>query len=92
MAYSRRRKNSFKATLKRRKSLVYLLEKGIGRLQVILNSNQGNGMATKDFSNLAVIKKVLIKQRFLLINPPSELKNRIVESTPISQFSKIPRN
>jgi len=78
MACSRRRKNSFKSTLKRRKSLVYLLEKGVGQLQDILSPNQGNGMATEDFSKLAVIKKVLIQQRFLLTNPPSELKNRIV--------------
>lgn len=78
MAYSRKRKNSFKATLKRRKSLVYLLEKGIGQLQDILNRHRGNGMDLKDFAKLAVVKKVLVQQRFLLTNPPAALKDRIV--------------
>ena len=78
MAYSRKRKNTFKATLKRRKSLVYLLEKGIGQLQDILNRHQGEGMDLKDFARLTVVKKVLEQQRFLLANPPAALKDRIV--------------
>lgn len=78
MAHFRRRKNSFRETLKRRRSLVYLLEKGIGQLQDILNSHQGNGMGLGEFARLAVVKKVLVQQRFLLTNPPAALKNRIV--------------
>lgn len=39
MSHFRRRKNSFKETIKRRTSIVYLLEKGIGQLQDILNSH-----------------------------------------------------
>jgi hypothetical protein len=77
-AYSRKRKNSFKETLKRRKALVYLLGKGIGQLQKILDKYQGAGLDLKDFAMFAVIKKVHVQQKYLLHNPPSELKNRIV--------------
>ena len=78
MAYFRKRKNSFKATLKRRRALVYLLGKGIAQLQEILDSHQGAGVDLKDFARLAVVKKVYSQQQFLLTNPPSELKDRIV--------------
>jgi IS5 family transposase len=78
MAYSRKRKNSFKETLKRRKALVYLLGKGIGQLQDILDKYRGAGLDLKDFARFAVIKKVHLQQKYLLHNPPSELKDRIV--------------
>ncbi|MCH7410106.1 transposase [Belliella sp. DSM 111904] len=78
MAYSRKRKNSFKVTLRRRKALVYLLEKGIGQLQQVLKSNKGVGLSLNDLARLATIKKVHQQQEFLLDNPPSTLKDRIV--------------
>lgn len=78
MAYSRKRKNSFKETLKRRKALVYLLGKGIGQLQDTLDKYRGAGLDLKDFARLSVIKKVHVQQKYLLHNPPSELKDRIV--------------
>ncbi len=78
MGYSRKRKNSFKDTLRRRKALVYLLGKGIGQLQQILNKFQGAGLELADFARFAVVKKVHQQQEFLLDNPPSDLKDRIV--------------
>lgn len=78
MDYSRKRKNSFRETLRRRKALVYLLGKGIGQLQQILDSNKGADLGLKDFARFAVIKKVHRQQEFLLDNPPSALKDRIV--------------
>lgn len=78
MSYFRKRKNSFKKTLKRRKALVYLLGKGIAQLQEILDDHREAGLDLKDFARLAVVKKVHTQQQFLLTNPPSELKDRIV--------------
>jgi len=78
MAYSRKRKNTFRETLRRRKALVYLLGKGIGQLQQIRDSNKGADLGLKDFDRFAVVKKVHFQQEFLLDNPPSALKDRIV--------------
>jgi len=78
MSYSRKRKNSFKETLRRRKARVYLLGKGIGQLQDILDKNKGAGLDLNDFARLTVIKKVYKQQEFLLDNPSSLLKNRIL--------------
>jgi transposase, IS5 family len=78
MAYSRKRKNSFRETIRRRRALVYLLGKGIGQLQDILDRNRGAGLDLKDFAKLAVVKKVHAQQEFLLDNPPSALRDRIV--------------
>lgn len=58
MSYFRKRKNSFKKTLKRRKALVYLLGKGIAQLQEILDGHRGAGLDLKDFARLTVVKKV----------------------------------
>lgn len=76
--YSRKRKNSFKETLRRRKALVYLLNKGIEQLQEVLDKNKGAGLELKEFSRFGVVKKVCQQQEFLLDNPPSKLKDRIV--------------
>lgn len=78
MTYFRKRKNSFKETLRRRKALVYLLGKGIGQLQDILDKYRGAGLELRDFARLAVIKEVYRQQLFLLDNPPSSLKERVV--------------
>jgi hypothetical protein len=77
-AYIKKRKKTFKETLKRRNALVYLLGKGIGQLQDMLNRHQGGDLELKDFARLAVIKKVHQQQEFLLTHPPSALKDRIV--------------
>lgn len=78
LGYFRKRRKPFKETLKRKKSLVFLLEKGLGQLQEILDFYQGAGFRPNDFACLKTIKKVLVQQQFLLENPPSELKDRIV--------------
>ncbi|MDN3671349.1 hypothetical protein QWY93_18960 [Echinicola jeungdonensis] len=54
------------------------MEKGLGQLQEILDFYQGAGLKPNDFACLKTIKKVLVQQQFLLENPPSELKDRIV--------------
>lgn len=78
MAYFRKRKNTFKETVKRKKSLIYLLEKGISQLQKVLNGFKAPAMRAEDFAYFKTIKKVLEQQTFLLDHKPSELKDRIV--------------
>lgn len=78
LAYSRKRKNTYKETKKRRESLVYLLGKGLKQLQEILDMYRAECMGPEDFSCLRTIKKVLVQQTFLLDHRPKELKDRIV--------------
>lgn len=78
LAYFRKRRNPYKETLRRRESLVYLLEKGIGQLQDIMDMFQAQCMRPDDFGYLRTIKKILVQQTFLLTHPPAELKDRIV--------------
>lgn len=78
LVYFRKRRNTHKETLRRRKSLVYLLEKGIEQLQQIMDMFRGECMRPEDFACLRTIKKILVQQTFLLTHKPSELKDRIV--------------
>ena len=78
LGYARKRKKTYKETLKRRKSLIYLLEKGLGQLQEVISELKGAGMADDEFTYLKTIKTVLSQQTFLLSHPSNELKNRIV--------------
>ena len=78
LGYARQRRKTFKETLKRRKSLIYLLEKGIGQLREILSQLKGTAMVAEEFAYLRTISKVLEQQTFLLGHPAKELKDRIV--------------
>ena len=76
--YSRRRKKGYKLGRKRKQSLLYLLEKGIGLLQEVLDQNPEVKLPIYDRHYLRTIKKVLEQQTFLQTHPAKELKNRIV--------------
>ena len=78
LAYSRRRKKSYRETKARRRSLVLLLGKGLKQLQEILDMHRAECMRPEDFSYLKTVKKVLAQQTFLLDHQPKELKDRIV--------------
>ena len=77
-AYDRRRKKSYKQGSKRKKSLLYLLEKGLGQFQELMDENPEVQLRIRDQIYLRTIKKVLEQQTFLLSHPPKELKDRIV--------------
>jgi len=64
--------------MKRKKALIYLLEKGIGQLQSILDSNPQIELNHLERGYLRTIRKVLEQQQFLLTHPAKELKDRIV--------------
>lgn len=76
--YDRSRRKTYKAGAKRKKALLYLLEKGIGLLQKLLDRHPGFILSYADRKYLRTIKEVLEQQNFLLSHPAKELKNRIV--------------
>lgn len=77
-AYDRSRKKTFKQGLKRKRSLIYLLDKGLNQLQQILNDHPDIQLNAYQREYIRTIRKVLEQQRFLLTNPAKDLKDRIV--------------
>lgn len=76
--YDRKRKKTYKQAQKRRTSLLYLLKKGLGQLQQLLNENPQIQLRDYDRRYLRTIKKVLEQQTFLQSHEVKELKDRIV--------------
>jgi hypothetical protein len=76
--FDRRRKKPYKLAARRKKSLVYLLDKGINQLQSILDAYPQVVFNHADRSYFRTIRKVLEQQQFLLTHPAKELKGRIV--------------
>jgi hypothetical protein len=77
-AYDRSRKKTYRKGLKRKKALIYLLNKGINQLQEILNDHPDIQLTPYEKDYIRTIKKVLVQQIFLLTHPAKELKDRIV--------------
>lgn len=76
--YDRRRRKPHKLGMKRKRALVYLLNKGLDQLQENLNNYPAMVLSEVDRKYLKTIRKVLEQQTFLLSGPAHELKNRIV--------------
>lgn len=76
--YDRKRKKNYKEGGKRKKALVYLLEKGLGQLQEVMNMVHAPLLRKQEREYLRTIRIVLEQQQFLLTHPAKELKNRIV--------------
>jgi len=76
--YDRKRRKTHKQGKRRRTSLLYLLEKGLGQLQQLLDENPQIQITDHDRRYLRTIKKVLEQQTFLQSHEPKELKDRIV--------------
>jgi hypothetical protein len=76
--YDRRRKKTFKLGMKRKRSLIYLLDKGLSQLQELFNNNPGIQLNPVDRQYIRTVRKVLVQQKFLMTHQPKELKNRIV--------------
>lgn len=77
-AYDRRRKKPYRLGMKRKRSLVYLLDKGLHQLQDLFNSYPAIRLSENEKEYIRTIRKVLEQQRFLLTHPAKELKDRIV--------------
>ena len=76
--YDRRRKKTYRQGMKRKRSLIYLLDKGLGQLQAILDKYPVIQLTEYERAYIRTIKKVLEQQTFLLTHPAKELKDRIV--------------
>lgn len=76
--YDRKKKKTYKEARKRKKALLYLLGKGLGQLDEILNFYPQAGLSPLQYAYLGTIRKVLQQQTFLESNPPDQLKDRIV--------------
>lgn len=76
--FDRRRKKPFKLAIKRKKALIYLLEKGIDQLQSVLDAHPQIELKHSDRTYFRTIRKVLEQQQFLLTHQAKELKGRIV--------------
>jgi hypothetical protein len=76
--YDRRRKKTYQQGQKRKRALLYLLDKGLGQLQTILDHHPDIPLNPVERQYLRTIKKVLEQQTFLMTHPARELKDRIV--------------
>lgn len=76
--YNRRRKKPHKLGVRRRKALLYLLDKGLGQLQHLLDNNPQVMLNPYERQYLRTIRTVLEQQFYLLSHQPKELKGRIV--------------
>jgi len=76
--YDRQRRKTYKQGSRRKKSLVYLLEKGLVQWQGIVDDCADIELSHHEKQRLKVIMKVLKQQQFLLTHPANELKDRIV--------------
>jgi hypothetical protein len=76
--YDRRRRKTHRQGLKRKRSLIYLLEKGLNQLQELFNRHSDIHLSSYERQYIRTIRKVLEQQTFLLTQPAKELKGRIV--------------
>ena len=77
-AYDRKRRKTYKQGKKRKASLLYLLEKGLGQLQGSLNGHPEIQLSIHERNYLKTIKKVAEQQQFLQTHSAKELSHRIV--------------
>ena len=76
--FSKRRKVSIHATKKRRKTLLYLLEKGIEAYQRLLNQTRGIHLSEPIAQRFKTIRKVYLQQLYLIENNTTKVRDRIV--------------
>jgi len=78
LSYNLLRRKSYKKSNSRKKSLLYLLEKGLGHLQEMLNDQPDIVLNARQYGYIRTIKKVLEQQSYLIKHPGSKVKDRIV--------------
>lgn len=78
LSYDKLKKKSVKKGKARKKSLLYLLNKGIGQLQDFLDSHPQITLSTEQGKRIRTIKKVLQQQQHLFNDPTKKVKDRIV--------------
>ncbi|MCC5922120.1 MAG: transposase [Cyclobacteriaceae bacterium] len=78
LVYNKLRRKSIKKGKARKKSLLYLLEKGLAQLQELLDTHPQIDLTTTHRTRIRTIKKVLQQQSHLFNNPTEKVKDRIV--------------
>lgn len=78
LSYAKLRRKSHKKGKARKKSLLYLLRKGLGQLQDFLNSHPEVALTSHQYGYIRTIKKVLQQQQHLFDHPSESVKDRIV--------------
>lgn len=80
LAYQKCRKKTHKMTQKRKKSLLYLLNKGLGQLKEVLALARENGLGMKEKHaiRLIYIKEVYRQQKYMFDNNTNTVSERIV--------------
>jgi hypothetical protein len=80
LSYQKCRKKNYKITKRRKKSLLYLLNKGLGQLKEVLAlaREKGLGMKEKHAIRLIYIKEVYRQQKYMFDNNTNSVANRIV--------------
>ncbi|MDN5205726.1 transposase [Fulvivirgaceae bacterium BMA10] len=76
--YDRKRRKTYKEGQRRKKSLLYLLTKGVDQLQQVLDLHPQAQLTIQQGQYLKTIKKVVEQQTFLQGHPGKALKDRIV--------------
>lgn len=77
--YSRRKKKTYKQGKVRRRSLLYLLEKGLGQLEELhAQYHDQIDFGTTYYTHLSTIKKVLEQQQALFDDSQTKIEGRIV--------------
>lgn len=78
LTYARKKRKGSSLSNRRKKALLYLLEKGLGQLQEVLNSAGMPLLNAQERSYLKTIRKVLLQQQWMEMNPGKSAKDRIV--------------
>ena len=76
--YFKLRKKSYKKGRKRHTSLLYLLRKGLDQLQQVLDDHPNLTLTHLQGHYLRTIKKVLMQQQKLALDPKAKIADRIV--------------
>jgi len=79
LSYNRKKRKTYKQTRARRKSLLYLLSKGITQLKktIFLHQAQLN-IGLGYYTSIATVEKILTQQQYLFDNPQGRVEDRIV--------------
>jgi len=78
LCYDRLKRKSYKKGKVRKRSLLYLLNKGLGHLQDLLNAQPTIALTHTQYEYIRTIKKVYQQQYHLFTTPGAKVKDRIV--------------
>lgn len=78
LTYDRLRRKSYRKGTARKRSLLYLLHKGLGQLQTFLNEQPGIRLTDQQYGYIKIIQQVYQQQQHLFTTPGAKVTDRIV--------------